>query len=52
MLLATGATHVTFIRVLCSTEYHNVSVSYGVYVIRRTCLTIATTSPAKTLTLC
>ena len=34
-----------------STEYHHVSVSFGVYVIRRTCLTIATTTPANILTL-
>ena len=47
-LLAMGAAHVNFIRVPCSAELHNASVSFGVYVIRRTCLTIATTVPANT----
>ena len=52
MLLAMAATHVNFIRVPRSTEYNNVSVSFGVYVICRMCITIATTIPADTLTLC
>ena len=46
-----GATRVTFIHVPCSTEWHDVSVSLGVYDIRRTSPSIATTIPANTPTL-
>ena len=51
MLLAMGATHVDVIRVPCSTQQHHVSVTFGVYVVRRTCPTIATTILANALTL-
>ena len=48
MFFPMGATYVNFISIPRSTESHNVIVPFGVYSIRRTCLTIATTIPTST----